>query len=200
MIARSSRLSEPFIREALADVLPTHGPAKLLEIGCGTAAYIHYAALQNPELTALGIELQADAGALAIDNIDRWKLGDRVSIEVADIREKSGDASFDIATLHQNIYYFPVIERTGLLGHVRSFLKGGGRVLLTTLCQGGSSTAEVLDLWGALTANCGRLPTPNEMVGQMKEAGFNNVEAKCIIPGESFHAFVGTNPGEKLIR
>ena len=195
MIARSSRLCEPFIREALTALLPMRGSTRLLEIGCGAAAYIRFAASRNPELRALGIDLQADAAALAAENIAKWNLGDRVSIEMADIREKSGDASFDIATLHQNIYYFPVVERIGVLRHVRSFLKRGGRLLLTTICQGSSPTSAVIDLWGAITAECGRLPSPAEMVGQMKDAGFNSVEAKSLIPGESFYAFWGTNPG-----
>jgi len=119
---------------------PSTARFKLLEIGCGAAAYIRSAALRNPELTALGVELD-------------------------------------------------------LLRHVRSFLKTGGRVLLTPVCQGRGSTAAVLDLWGAMTTGCGRLPEPNEMVTQIKEAGFTSVAAKSLIPGESFQAFVGTNPG-----
>lgn len=195
LIARSSRLAEPFICEALAEAVPTQGPVKLLEIGCGAAAYIRYAALRNPELTALGVELQAEAAAVATDNIARWNLETRVSIEVNDIRRKNPEASFDLATLHQNIYYFPVAERTGLLRHVRSFLKPGGRLLLTTLCRGRGSTAAVLDLWGAMTAGCGRLPEPTEMTYQTREAGFADVTARNLIPGESFYAILGTNPG-----
>jgi protein-L-isoaspartate O-methyltransferase len=195
MIARSSRLVEPFIHEALEEVLPRTGPLRLLEIGCGAAAYIRLAALWNPELKALGVELQEEAAALAMENIAQWNLSSRVSIEVGDIRQRSPDATFDLATLHQNIYYFPVAERTNLLRHVRSFLKTGGRLLLTSVCQGRGSTAAVLDLWGALTAGCGRLPRPREMVTQMEEAGFTRVTGKSPIPGESFCVFVGTNPG-----
>jgi cyclopropane fatty-acyl-phospholipid synthase-like methyltransferase len=178
-------------------VVPEHGPVKLLEIGCGAAAYIRAAALRNPKLTALGVELQADAAALATENIARWNLASRVSIEVGDIRKRNPDASFDLATLHQNIYYFRVAERTGLLCHVRSFLKTGGRALLTTVCRGRGSTAAVLDLWGAMTAGCGRLPEPMEMVAQMEEAGFVGVTARSLIPGQSFYAFVGTNRGSE---
>jgi hypothetical protein len=195
MVARSSRLVEPFVCEALAGVVPKHGPVKLLEIGCGAAAYIRSAARCNPELTAVGVELQADAAALAMANIVRWSLGNRVSIEVCDIRDRNPEASFDLATLHQNIYYFPVPERTGVLGHVRSFLKRGGRLLLTTLCQGRGSTAAVLDLWGAMTTGCGRLPAPTELVAQLEAAGFSGVTARRLIPRASFYAFVGTNLG-----
>src|SRR5262249_62388829 len=40
LIARSSRLAEPFICEAVNGVLPPRGRVRLLEIGCGSAAYI----------------------------------------------------------------------------------------------------------------------------------------------------------------
>src|SRR5262245_46344298 len=60
LIARSSRLAEPFICEAVDEVLPPRGRVRLLEIACGSAAYIRYAAARNPELTALGLELQPD--------------------------------------------------------------------------------------------------------------------------------------------
>ena len=42
-----------------------------------------------------------------------------------------------------------------------------------------------------MTAGRGRLPTPGEMVAQMKEAGFADVKRRTLIPGESFYSFVG---------
>ena len=193
LVARSSRLVEPLICEALAEVVPRRGPFKLLEIGCGSAAYIRSAALRNPELTSLGVELQAEAAGLARENVAVWGLENRVAIELGDIRERTPEAIFDLATLHQNIYYFPVAERVALLSHVRSFLKPEGRLLLTTICRGGSSTASILDLWGAMTAGCGRLPEPAEMMAQIEQAGFSTRTTKKLIPGESFYAFVAIN-------
>jgi SAM-dependent methyltransferase len=195
MIARSSRLAEPLIAEALDHVLPRRGPLRLLEIGCGSAAYIRHAARRNPRLTALGLELQAEAAALARENIARWGLSERVAIEIGDIRRRDPDSTFDLATLHQNIYYFPVGERVETLRHVRRFLRPGGRLLVTTVCQGRGSTAAVLNLWAAATEGCGRLPTPDELVAQLGAAGFDGVAAKCLMPRESFFAFIAVNPG-----
>lgn len=194
MIARSSRLAEPFICQVLVEVIPRRGPVRLLEVGCGAAAYIRFAARLNPDLTALGLELQAEAAGLAVGNLAVWDLGHRVAIEVGDIRNKIPEPAFDLATLHQNIHYFPVAGRIALLRHVRAFLKPGGRLVLTTLCRGPGSTAAVLDLWGAMTAGCGRLPEPAAMVAQLGEAGFDGVSARGLVPGESFYAFTGTNP------
>jgi len=194
LIARSSRLAEPFICEAVDEVLPPRGRVRLLEIGCGSAAYIRYAAARNPELTALGLELQPDAAALARDNVARWKLTDRVTIEVGDILQRAPEAVFDVATLHQNIYYFPMDARVGTLRHVRAFLEPGGRLLLTTVCLGRGAAVDVLNLWGTMTEGCGRLPTPAEMVAQMEAAGFTQVTKRSLIPSDSFYAFVGTVP------
>jgi SAM-dependent methyltransferase len=191
LVARSSRLAEPFICEALDAVIPTHGPVKLFEIGCGTAAYIRYAAARNLGLTALGIDLQPGAAALAAENISGWNLATRVAIECGDVTRRNPEPVFDVATLHQNIYYFPVQSRVTVLRHVRGFLKPGGRLLLTTFCQGRGIGGGVLSLWGAMTEGCGRLPTPAEMMEQLAEAGFCDVTRRRLIPFESFHAFVG---------
>ena len=123
-----------------------------------------------------------------------WNLGARVSTEVSDIRRRHRDTSLDVVTSHQNIHYFPVAERNGLLGHVRAFLNRGGRPRLRTVCQGRGSTAPVLDLWGAMTAGGGRVSERTEIVARTEEAGFVSVTARSVIPGESVHAFVGTNP------
>ena len=176
-------------------MIPSRGPFRLLEIGCGSGAYIRWASQRNPELTAVGVELQEAAAALAGENIASWGLTGRVTVEVGDIRRRTPAADFDLATLHQNIYYFPAADRPALLRHVRGFLKPGGRLLLTTECRGDSTAAAVLDLWGAMTAGCGRLPAPDELVAQLEAAGFAGVAAHSLIPGESFYAFAGTHPG-----
>jgi hypothetical protein len=116
-------------------------------------------------------------------------LNDRVRIETVDIRNKVPDVQFDIVTLYNNIYYFPVEERVSLLRHIKGFTKAGGFLLLTTCCQGGSPAVEVLNLWGAATANCGRLPEVSEIVRQLQKAGYKDVETIGLIPGEKFFAF-----------
>jgi SAM-dependent methyltransferase len=195
LVARSSRLAEPFICEMLDAVIPKRGPIKLLEIGCGAAAYVRYAIARNPELTALGLELQPAVAALALENISKWNLGKRVTVEVGDIQHRSPKSVFDVATLHQNIYYFPVERRVSVLRHVRGFLKPGGRLVLTTFCQGRGMGAGLLNLWGAMTEGCGRLPTKAEMEAQLQEAGFIEVTARSLIPGEGFYGFIGATHG-----
>jgi hypothetical protein len=72
---------------------------------------------------------------------------------------------------------------------IRSFLRPGGFLLLTTRCQGGSLAAEVLNLWGAATCGAGRLSAEDESVGQLREAGYSLVNTKSLLPGNRFVAF-----------
>jgi 4-hydroxy-2,2'-bipyrrole-5-carbaldehyde O-methyltransferase len=189
LVARSSRILEAFQIEAIDRCFPAAGPVRLLEVGCGSGVYIRHAAVRNPTLTALGLELQPAVAEAARGNIATWGLSERVWIDAGDIRSRTPDGLFDVVTLYNNIYYFPAGERVALLRHLRSFVKPGGMLLATTCCQGGSVGVEVLNLWGAATAGGGPLPQVSEFVSQLREAGFAEAEAIHLSPGESFYAF-----------
>ena len=161
----------------------------MLEIGCGSGFYMKYAAEKNPALSALGLEFQPNVADVARRNIDEWGLQGRISIEAGDIRSKTPAERYDIVTLYNNIYYLPVDERVALFRHIGEFIKAGDVFVLTTCCQGGSLGVEALNLWGAATAKCGRLPKAEEMVNQLLEAGFKDAQATRLIPGDSFFAF-----------
>jgi 4-hydroxy-2,2'-bipyrrole-5-carbaldehyde O-methyltransferase len=118
LIARSSRSLEPFQTEAIDKTFPSSGAVRLLEIGCGSGFYIHYAASRNPSLSALGIELQPNVAEMARRNIQGWGLQDRVKIESGDIRDREPSELFDIVTLYNNIYYFPVQDRVSFLAWI----------------------------------------------------------------------------------
>ena len=194
LIARSSRIVEPLQYEVIESYFPSDGAVRLLEIGCGSGIYIKYAAEHNSHLTAIGVEMQDDVVTMARENIVKWGLQERVRILQGDIRALSFDKAFDIVTLYNNIYYFPVVERVHLLKKLLHLLNPGGSLILTTACQGGQLLSELLNLWGASTAGGGRLPYVDEMVKQMETAGFEKVQKKRLLPGDSFYVFVGYRP------
>lgn len=189
LIARSSRILEAFQAEAIERTFPRHGAVRLLEIGCGSGIYLKYAAERNAALTAVGLELQQPVAEAARKNIREWGLQDRVAVEHGDFRARTPGELFDIVTLYNNIYYFPVEERVALLKRVGSSLKPGGFLLLTTCCQGGSLGTEALNLWAATTVGAGRLPTEDELMSQLKQAGFTRTKTTNLIPGDRFVAF-----------
>jgi len=189
LVARSSRVNEPFIFEAVDAVIPRQGDFQLLEVGCGSGIYIQRACTRNPELNAVGLELQEKVAAVARKNIEAWRLGNRVTIEHADMRNYSGGQKFDLVTLHQNIYYFPVQERENLFRRLKEYLKPGGQVLLTSVCQGGGPGIQALNIQVSTTEGFSPLPNSDQLCQQLKAAGFVEVKAWRFVPFESLWAF-----------
>lgn len=193
LIARSSRVLEPLVSEVVAEHVPPRGPFRLLEVGCGSGVYLRRAAERNPDLTAVGLELQAEVAERARANLAAWGMDGRVRVETQDLRDRSPEPAFDLVTLHNNIYYFPVPERVAVLRHAASFLVPGGKLLLTTVCPGGSPSGAVLNLWGAMTEGCGGLPEPDALCAQLREAGLRAPRCRNVgAPLERFYSFVGT--------
>jgi SAM-dependent methyltransferase len=192
LIARSTRVIEPFVEEAVDSFVPRDRALRLLEVGCGTGVYVRHALARNPRVTAIAIELQEEVAALARRNFESWGIADRVEVVHGDLRAMDFEPQFDRITFHNNVYYFPVEERTRVLARARRFLAPRGEVLVTTACRGGNLGLEVLNLWFA-SADCGgRLPDVAEMIAQLRDAGFEAPRAKALIPGDRYYAFVAS--------
>lgn len=192
LVARSSRVVQPLLEEVVAEHVPQSGSFRLLEVGCGSGVYLRFAAARNPSLTALGLELQPAVAEQAKANLAAWGVSERVRVEAGDLRQRAPEPTFDLVTLHNNIYYFPTAERVALLRHAAGFLAPKGKLLLTTACPGGSPSAAVLHLWGEVTSGCGGLPEPEALKAQLREAGLAQVSARNVgAPLERFFAFAG---------
>jgi 4-hydroxy-2,2'-bipyrrole-5-carbaldehyde O-methyltransferase len=191
LIARSSRILEPYILEIVDSVVPEKGAIHLLEVGCGSGVYIRRACLRNPELQAVGLELQPDVADLARKNLRAWGLAERVRVDSGDIRNYTCPERFDLVTLHNNIYYFPIRERLELIRRLANFLNPGGKIVVTSACQGFKSTM-MLNLWAEMTEGAGALPQADALWDLISQAGFLSLRKIELFPGGGFFAFVGS--------
>src|SRR5207244_2881415 len=73
----------------------------------------------------------------------------RVAIEAGDVMARAAEATFDLATLHNNIYYFPGEARVRDLPHVPAFLEPGGRPPGPTPRRGERARLRVRAPWAA---------------------------------------------------
>lgn len=192
VVARSSRTVEPLVCAVLDRVVPRTGPFSVLEVACGSGVYMGHAARRNPELTAVGVELDPGVAEAARTNLAAWGLASQVRVMTGDVRDWPAGPAHDVVTLFNCLYYFPVGERTGLLRHLRGCLRPGGRLALTTWARGGGVGGEGINLWFALTEGCGRLPDREEVMTHLKEAGFAGVRTWHLIPGERYDAYLAS--------
>ena len=183
LYARSSRTVEPLLLTVVDDLIPRSGPCRLLEVGCGSGIYIQRACRNNPNLTALGLEKEATVAEFAEKNIKNWGLSNRVAIAAADIRDYDSETLFDVVTLHNLIYYFPLAERTDLLRVLRKFLSPRGRFILTTLCQGRDPSLASMNLWSIMNEGSGPLPHPAGILEHLQQAGFSKIHSQRLMPG-----------------
>jgi 4-hydroxy-2,2'-bipyrrole-5-carbaldehyde O-methyltransferase len=192
VIARASRLVEPVLAPLLRWVVAERHPRRLLDVGCGTGVYlVHAATASDPQLTGLGIDLDAAVVELARQRLARAGLAARFQVRHADVRVvELPAASFDLVLLFQNIYYFAEEERAGLLRRLHELLAPGGVLVLASLFAGRSLAATHYDLLFRATAGCAPLPHREQLERQLRDVGFTTTRWVQLVPFGSFHAVV----------
>ncbi len=192
VIARASRLVEPALTPLVRSVVAERRPRRVLDVGGGTGVYlVHAASAGGPQLTGLGVDLDAAVVELARQRLADARLADRFDVRHADIRAATlPEASFDLVLLLQNIYYFAEDQRPGLLRRLGGLLAPGGALLLASLFAGRSLAAAHYDVLFRATAGCGPLPRRHQLDRQLRDAGFTTIRWVQLIPLESFHAVI----------
>jgi cyclopropane fatty-acyl-phospholipid synthase-like methyltransferase len=194
LIARSSRVLEPFLARFVRKLVRNQGPLRLLEIGCGSGVYLRHAAEANPAVTGVAVEVQSEVAEQARMNLAQWGLGDRFTVSVGDIRQPPGEVAgqFDLVTLHQNVYYFEEEERIALFERARSWLLPGGRLVLTSFMQGRTPASIDFDIALRCTVGCTGLPAVDQLVASLQRAGFDRVESARLMPFEPLYGIVAS--------
>jgi SAM-dependent methyltransferase len=186
VIARASRLAEPVTGPWLAAQAAGARPARVLDIGCGSGVNLRWIAEALPSAEAVqGIDLDADAVAGARANLTEWGLDGRVSVARADLRSLPPELAgpWDVVVLAQNLYYWPVEERTGVLRQLRDLTGGTGTALVLSAVPARNAVGRHLDVVLRVTEGCYRLPTIDELRRHATEAGFTDVAVRDLVPG-----------------
>jgi 2-polyprenyl-3-methyl-5-hydroxy-6-metoxy-1,4-benzoquinol methylase len=189
IIARFSKLSDPVIKTFLLDIVPPDTGLRVLDIGCGSGLLLKSISQINPDLSGLGIEVDEAASRQAIENMEKWKLQERFEIVKGDIRDLSDDIPhFDLITLVNVVYYFPVEQRTELFRSLRSRLSPRGSLVIIMNMQGKDSdfAAANLNMANASIQGVTLLPDPVRLREQLRESGFSTVRVSDLMPGSSF--------------
>lgn len=188
LIARSSRVLEPFMVEFVQSQVVAKGPLSMLEVGCGSGIYLHHAAGANPQATGIGIDLKEEVIAETSKRLVEWGLASRFRVMYADIRQACAETTgpFDLITLYNNIYYFPENERVRLLVSLRERLKPGGKLAVVSLFAGKTVTASNFDLVLRSTIGCASMGTVDNFVAQLHKSGFRELTTTRLIPVQPF--------------
>lgn len=194
LIARSSRMLEPFVVDFARELVAGRGAVRVLDVGCGSGIYMRHVADANTQARGIGVDMQAEVVSQAALNLKRWGIEGRFRVALADIREPTDDLSgaFDIVTLYNNIYYFPPEERPALFRSLGERLAPGGRLAIVSAMRGDSVTTNDFDLVLRSTVGCTALPDTDELRSQLLDNGFDHVESTRLAPIESFYGLIAT--------
>ncbi len=185
LIARSSRMFEPFTAEFARSVVRANRPLRLLEIGCGSGVYLRHAAEANPRATGVGIDMQVAVVVKAKANLASWGIRDRFDVHLADILSLPDNlrGPFDLVTLYNNVYYFPSETRTDLFRTIRSLLGDSGSFALVSSMNKNTAQTLYFDIVLRSTTGCAPLPEMRELKSQLHGAGYKSVTPVPLVPG-----------------
>jgi SAM-dependent methyltransferase len=193
LIARLSRFMDEFVLAELDRVVAQQPPRRLLDVGCGAAAHLRHVLDAAVGATAVGIEIDTGAAAMARTTIAESGLGDRAEIVESDVRtfvaERPGER-FDLALLANVIYYVPVTERVELLTALGQLLEPGGRLVVVTTALTDDVFSRHFDLLLRAQGGGIGLPDMDELAGQLRAAGLVPEPPRRIAPGEPLTAVV----------
>jgi len=196
LVARVSRIAEPFVARLLRDAARGAGPIRVLDVGCGAGLHLRTVLEANPAATGVGLDLDPAVVSQCRENLEDWGLSGRVEVLEGDIQAPPEEARgpFDLVLLLSVVYYLPVPQRVAVLTDLRQRLSPGGVLVVITSCRGEDSDLFSANLNLATSSMEGLTPLPeaDEMEAQLREAGFTRVRRERLIAGTTYFGFRAT--------
>ena len=192
-IADLSRFMQPLIEATLRETVTSRTTSSVLDLGCGSGLLLATMLDAAPGAHGLGIEVDADAAAVAVENLAARGLDGRARVVVGDARRSlAGEGPFDVALLANVIYYLPPSERPALFRLVRDAMAPGGTLIVVTTAATDDLFSRHFDLLLRAQEGDMQLPDMDVLRAQLTEAGFTTDEPKRIAPGEPLMALRAT--------
>jgi len=189
VIARLSRMMDPFVYGAVDRELREHAPRRVLDVGCGSGSHLAHMLSSRPDATGVGVEVDAAAAALARTSLAAAGLTDRARVVEGDVRSLvATPEEFDLALVANVLYYLPEPERVPVLRAVGHQVRRGGVVLVVTTTLDDSMFSRHFDLLLRAQEGAMSLPSTELLCRALREAGLEPGQPRRIAPGEPLTA------------
>ena len=194
VIARFSLMAEPYVRYFIGDILKGKTSVRMLDIGCGTGVYLRSAFQMNPNASGIGIDVDENVVMQARENLNHWGITEQFKVVACDIRTPPSEISglFDLITLNNIVYYFPVEERTDFFQSLSKLLSPEGAIAIISYFQseGKDLAAANLNIVTSSLVDCTPLPDLDELKLHLSRAGFQRISVTKLIPKSAFFGVV----------
>lgn len=193
LVARVSKISDPFLRTFVQRAVTGKGTRRVLEIGCGSGAHLRAAANANAALTGVGLELDPAVVKQARHNLEDWGLSERIQVLEGDIRSPGEiGCDFDLITMYNVVYYFRADERGTVFASLRRLLRSGGTLAIATSARsnGRDALSANLDIATRSMVGCSALPELAELHAMLRDSGFSVIETTRLIPGSEYWGII----------
>jgi len=196
LVARASKIAEPYIEHFLRKAVRGKGPLRVLDVGCGSGVNLRTAVDENPQVRGVGLETDPEVVRQGRRNLEAWNLDRQIVILHGDVRSPPDEArgAFDLVLLLNVVYYFPVVDRVSLIRSLRERLSPGGALVVATSCGGDGVDLFSANLNLATSSMNGLTPLPRaeEMETHLREAGFPSVVRRRLIARTTYFGFIAS--------
>ncbi|HTQ33973.1 MAG TPA: class I SAM-dependent methyltransferase [Stellaceae bacterium] len=126
------------LRDALLDIVGGVRQARLVDIACGTGAFLAEVKQNYPRLSVTGVDLSLPYLALAKRRLSAWSRAALIEGNAESL--PFADASVDIVTSIYLFHELPRRARKAVAGEIRRVLKPGGRFIYVDSLQTGDES------------------------------------------------------------
>ncbi|HEY0642345.1 MAG TPA: class I SAM-dependent methyltransferase [Nocardioides sp.] len=193
LIARLSRFMDEFVFVELDRLVTERSPRRMLDVGCASGTHLRHVLEAAPGASAVGVEADAAAAALARSSLRDAQLGHRAAIIQTDLERfllEHPEETFDFILLANAVYYVSVEDRVGFLRALADRLEAGGRLVVVTTTLTDDWFSRHFDFLLRAQEGALELPETTVLCEQLREAGLAPREPRRIAAGQPLAAVV----------